>query len=141
MKTLLLFLFTTSLAFAGIEITDDARVLLDGKDIGAVPDAMLNKVVSPSDVQTALIAKLTESAAKAKAFGDFLAKVKEAVNAGDFDAAKVLLEPEIIKGDQTEKEKLIAELTKQAADIQAKIDELNVSAAAAASKAKPAFKK
>lgn len=130
MKPILLLLLTSALAFAGVEITDDARVLLDGKDIGAVPDAMFNKVVSPDVVQTSLVAKLADSAAKAKKLTDFLAKAQEAFNAGDFDAAKAILNPEIDKAKLTEKQRQIDELTKQAAEIQAKIDALNVSAAA-----------
>ena len=139
MKTILIILLTSTISFAGVAITDDARVLLDGKDIGAVPDAMLNKVVTPSEVQTALVAKLTESAGKAKAFSNFLAKVKDAFNAGDFDACKAILNPEITKGEQTEKDRKLSELAKQAADIQAQIDALNAEAVKEeAAKAKPA---
>jgi hypothetical protein len=61
-------LILVSSVAAEVTVTQQGRVLKDGVDIGAVPDAMANKVVSPSEVQTALVTMLANlEADKAKA--------------------------------------------------------------------------
>lgn len=149
MKILLSLLFISSVLLAETVIDDAGNVLIDGAGAGAITTAATAKDTNLNELQLAINARLNkartdvasaqaaQAAAEAKAtqFASFLAKTKEAVNAGDFDAAKALLNPEISKAEQDEKEKRKSELDEQIVKLQAERAKLDDAAKAEALKA------
>lgn len=107
MKTkiiLALILFISATSFADVVVTDSARVLKDGADIGAVPDAISNGVVTPSEVQAAILARLSEIKAEAaKVKADALAAADKIKIESKAEAEKIksvaLAEADRIKTD------------------------------------------
>jgi len=148
-RILLLLILSTVTAFSGVvTVTESARVTLDGVDIGAIPDAIKNGVVTPGEVQSAvvaLIAKLkAESSAKeaervkieaaARAKLAVAEKLKAAFEQGDAEKfAEASAELESAK--TPEKEKRLAEIAARDVELQAEQAKLAVERAALEAKA------
>lgn len=70
MKTTLLIIIAAfaaaTISTADIQISDSGQVTKDGVALGAIPDAMLNGMAKPSEVQAALVAKFAASAKAAQ---------------------------------------------------------------------------
>lgn len=125
MKALLTFLFLSTLAFAGVEVTDTGRVLKDGADIGDVASSMKNNVATPLEIQTALVAVLDKlKAAKTTTEADAAKKLaaaesaKAALESGDASAKTAALAA-IEDARQPEKDKKKAALDDQITKLQA----------------------
>jgi hypothetical protein len=123
----------------GIKINSIDSVVI-GETDEPLADALLNaerRGVTAKDIQDAVREWVKTLAAQDNKLTSLVAKVKEAVNAGDLDAAKLILEPEITKVEQSEKDKKKAELDEQIAKLQAERDELDKAAAAVKTKLIP----
>lgn len=134
-KLILILSFVASFALADVTVTDTGRVLKDGADIGAIPDAIMNKVVAPSEVQSAVLRRLAETKAAADAKAAEADKAKADANTKAEAALKRIREKKA-KEESTGKGKrwealdeLEGELNVTAADIrkaelQKQIDDL-----------------
>ena len=128
--TLLILLPIAAISAPVYFVTETGHVTEDGRDIGEVATVLLTKMVPAKVLQPVLTDAIAgqKAEAKAKRLSDFLAKAKEALNAGDLDTAKAILNPEITKVEKSEKDKKKAELDEQIAKLQderAEIDALD----------------
>lgn len=125
-KLTLILSFVGSLALADVTVTESARVLVDGKDIGDVASAVKNGIATPSEVQTALVALLdsmksgaaTAEAARVKVITDTKAALAEV-------DAKAAVAAVIAAAEVPEKEKRKAKLDAEIAEKQAERAKLN----------------
>lgn len=105
---------------ADVTVTESARVLKDGNDIGAVPDAVKNGIVTPSEVQAALLKLIVSMKAEreaaqteATAAKADKAKIVEAVAKDDKKAIA-----EAVKSEkQRQKDALAAEIAAKQAEL------------------------
>lgn len=139
MKKLILTLtvaLAASIATADVVITDNMHVLKEGVDIGAIPDAMLNGIAKPSEVQAALLIKFTAiTAAKATAEAASAAeKTKSEALATEIKTAAALplasdrqaaLKALAVTAELTEKQKKRAEILARKTAAEAELAEID----------------